>query len=50
MLETVMLDDEFDVYMAEMTADKRFLFQIFMISLLLGYHVKLILRQKYYLL
>ena len=29
MLETVMLDDEFDVYMAEMTADKRFLFQIF---------------------
>lgn len=30
MLETVMLDDEFDVYMAEMTADKRFLFQIFL--------------------
>lgn len=29
MLETVMLDDEYDVYMAELAADKRFLFNIF---------------------
>lgn len=29
MLETVMLDDEYDVYMAEMTDEKRFLFKIF---------------------
>lgn len=29
MLETVMMDDEYDVYMAELAADKRFLFNIF---------------------
>lgn len=29
MLETVMLDDEYEVYMAELEADKRFLFNIF---------------------
>jgi len=29
MLETVMLDDEYDIYMAELNADKRYLFHIF---------------------
>ena len=29
MLETVMLDDEYDIYMAELAADKRFLYNIF---------------------
>lgn len=29
MLETVMLDDEYEVYMEELSADKRFLFNIF---------------------
>lgn len=29
MLETVMFDDEYEVYMAELAADKRFLFKIF---------------------